>query len=48
MKRRNIDSEQATSIYALVGGRMVLLKFAVNNLNKGFELNGMYPCSLDN
>lgn len=48
MKRRNIDPEQAMPIYALVGGRMVLLKFTVDNLNQGFQLDGMYPYSLDN
>jgi len=39
MKSRGVDRELAESVYALVGGRMVLLKYAVNNLNGGVSLN---------
>jgi hypothetical protein len=41
MKSRGVDPELAESVYALVGGRMVLLKYAVDNLNEGLSLNGM-------
>jgi hypothetical protein len=42
MKRRNVDPEQAMSIYALVGGRMVSLEFTENNLDREVQLDGMY------
>jgi len=38
MKSRGVGPELAGSVYALVGGRMVLLKFAMNNLNEGLSL----------
>ncbi|KAN0073167.1 hypothetical protein V8E54_008387 [Elaphomyces granulatus] len=42
MKRRNVDPEQAMSIYALVGGRMVSLEFTENNLDREVQLDGLY------
>jgi hypothetical protein len=41
MRRRNIDPDVAASTFALVGGRMVLLKYAVNNLERGIGIEGM-------
>ena len=41
MKLRGLGPEQAESVYSLVGGRMVLLKYAINNLTEGLSLQGM-------
>ena len=45
---RNVDDKLAVPIYKLVGGRMVLLKYATNIIERGLKLDGMYPSSLSN
>jgi hypothetical protein len=47
LKLRDLDAKLAMSIYELVAGRMILLKNAANNLNRGLRLDCMYPYSLD-
>jgi len=47
MRHRNIGPDVAASTFALVGGRMVLLKYAANNLKRGIRIEGMCPYDLD-
>jgi hypothetical protein len=41
LKLREIDDEQATQVYELVGGRMAHLKSIANDFKKGFTFEGM-------
>jgi hypothetical protein len=41
MNSQGIDTELAKRVHALVGGRMVFLKYAVNNLQGGLSIEGM-------
>ena len=43
LKLRNIDGEQASQVYELVGGRIILLKHIANKILKGTKIDGMYP-----
>jgi hypothetical protein len=47
MRRHNIAPDVAASTFALVGGRMVLLKYATSSLQEGSPLEGMCPYDLD-
>jgi hypothetical protein len=47
MGRRNIDPDVSASTFALVGGRMVSLKYAANNLKRGSSIEGMCPYDLE-
>ena len=46
MRRHNIAPDVAASTFALVGGRMVLLKYATSSL-EGSPFEGMCPYDLD-
>ena len=48
LKLRDVDDKLAAQIYELVGGRIVLLKYAVNNIQDGTKLDSMCPYSLGN
>jgi hypothetical protein len=48
LRLRGIDKKLATDDYALVGGRIVLLQYAANNIEEGLKLESMYPYRLDN
>jgi hypothetical protein len=41
LKLRGVSPEDAKSVYSLVGGRMVLLKYATDTLTEGFLIEGM-------
>jgi hypothetical protein len=43
LKLRNVDPTLTESIYELVGGRIILLKFAANKLQSGVEYKTTRP-----
>ena len=46
LQLQNIDGKQAAQVYELVGGRMILLKYAAQKILSGTRLDGMCVVSL--